>query len=83
MTVEISNQKYFLLLGWVSPSLAVRESSNNLLRVRLLRVVTVALLGLDLVVRGSWVSSAPLRVPLGSTEEARMVLFRVGCWLAL
>ncbi|WZY81796.1 hypothetical protein YC2023_028180 [Brassica napus] len=43
--------------------------------------VTVALLGLDLVVHGSWVSSAPLRVPLGSTEEARMVLFRVGSGL--
>lgn len=43
--------------------------------------VTVALLGLDPVVYGSWVSSAPLRVPLGSTEEARMVLFRVGSGL--
>lgn len=30
-------QRDFLLLGWVSSSLAVRESSNNLLRVRLLR----------------------------------------------
>lgn len=51
--LEISDQRDFLLLSWVYSSLAVRESSNNLFRVRLLCVVTVALLGLDHVVRGS------------------------------